>query len=92
MSKVVRVAQASQPSFGRVRVGVVLAGIKDGVPTARLLLRGERQSDVVDLTEGNDVDLFGEGRLALVSVHPSGGPACRDEVTLRYTPAETSAE
>ncbi len=81
----VRVAQASQPTFAGVRVGVVLVGLKAGVPTTRLLLRSDDQADRRDLAEGDSVDLFGQGTLTVLGVHPREHPDERDYVTITFT-------
>lgn len=82
----IRVQQGSQPTFADVRVGVMIAGLRDGVPTARLLLRSEEDSVRVDLAQGGSVDLLGRGTLTVTEVHPRAVREQRDEVTLSFTP------
>lgn len=81
-----RVPQGSQPTFNGVRVGIVIAGLKDGVPTARLLLRSDADTRPVDVTEGDSVDLLGQGTLTVTQVHPREVADQRDEVTLTFEP------
>lgn len=87
----IRVDQASQPTFGGVLCGVMIAGLKDGVPTTRLLLRDETHREVVDLEEGDTYDLFGQGTLTVVAVHPRTEAKGRDAVTLRFDAAEDAS-
>lgn len=82
----IRVAQGSQPTFADVRVGVMIAGLRAGVPTARLLMRSEEDSVRVDLAQGDSVDLLGRGTLTVTEVHPRAVREQRDEVTLTFTP------
>lgn len=84
----IRVWQGSQPTFADVRVGVMIAGLRRGVPTARLLLRSEDDAQRVDLEQGQSVDLLGRGRLTVTEVHPRERREERDAVTLTFTPAQ----
>jgi hypothetical protein len=78
------VTQASQPTYAGVRVGVVLAGLREGIPTARLDLRSEEEGRLVDLTEGESADLFGRGTVTLEKVIPRPTAEERDRVTLTF--------
>lgn len=82
----VRVKQGSQPGFGDVLVGVMIAGVKEGVPTARLAVRTPDAEDIVDLGEGEEFEVPGHGRVTVVAVHPRTERAERDAVTLGWTP------
>jgi hypothetical protein len=82
----IRVQQGSQPTLADVRVGVMIAGLRHGVPTTRLLLRSDDESVRVDVVEGDSVDLLGRGRLTVDRVHPRTVREERDEVTLTFEP------
>ena len=86
----IRVQQGSQPTLADVRVGVMIAGLRQGVPTARLLLRSDDESVRVDVVEGDSVDLLGRGRLTVERVHPRTMRNERDEVTLTFDPEPAS--
>lgn len=86
MASTIRVAQASQPSFGDVRVGVIFAGRRNGVGAARLLLRSLEDVRRCDLEEGESVDLLGQGVLTLDEVHLPDTPDGRAEVTMTFAP------
>ena len=80
----VRVAQGSQPAFGDVLVGVMVAGLKDDVPTARLAVRTPESETIVDLAQGDSFDVAGHGTLTVVEVHPRPERSARDAVTLGW--------
>ncbi|MEO7060310.1 MAG: hypothetical protein ABI083_11360 [Lapillicoccus sp.] len=84
-TETVRAKQGSQPNFNDVRVGIIRAGLKDGVPTAQLLLRSQEETQEVFLVEGEAVDLLGHGRLTVTGVHRGATPQDRTEVTLTWT-------
>lgn len=88
LRSVVEVSQGSQPRFGSVRVGVLIAGVRDGVPTARLLLRPQTGPSLqVDALVGESIDLFGGGTLTVRSVAAAGDAGRRrDCVSLEYEP------
>lgn len=84
---VVRVRQSAQARFGATRVGVMIAGPRDGVPTARLLVRSDDgRRATVDAVVGDRVDLFGEGTLELVGVEGGRSPKEQSAVTVRQVP------
>jgi len=84
---VVRVRQSAQTRIGATRVGVMIAGPRDGVPTARLLVRSDTgQEATVDVVVGERVDLFGEGSLELVGVEGGRTPKEQSAVTVRHVP------
>ncbi|MFI2364829.1 hypothetical protein [Promicromonospora sp. NPDC019610] len=84
---VVRVRQSAQARFGATRVGVMIAGPRDGVPTARLLVRSDDgRRATVDAVVGDCVDLFGEGTLELVGVEGGRTPKEQSSVTVRQLP------
>lgn|GEM_PF-5512908 len=65
--------QGSQPTLSGVLVGIMAVGMKDGVPAARLLLRGDCISEVVDLKVGGVISLCNRGSLELLHIvagHP----------------------
>ncbi len=66
----VRVKQGSQPTIEGVLVGVVFVGVKQGVPTARLQIRGGGESRVVDLAEGSSTLMAG-GVLTVSALQPA---------------------
>ncbi|MBE1878906.1 hypothetical protein [Myceligenerans pegani] len=84
---VVRVKQSAQTRIGATRVGVMIAGPRAGVPTARLLVRSDdgRRAQV-DVEVGGHVDLFGEGELELVGVEGGRTPKEQSAVTVRHIP------
>jgi hypothetical protein len=85
---VVRVKQSAQMRIGATRIGVMIAGPRNGVPTARLLVRSDDgQRATVDVTVGERTDLFGEGELELVGVEGGRTPTEKSAVTVRHIPA-----
>ena len=84
---VVRVRQSAQLRIGTARIGVMIAGPRHGVPTARLLVRADdgrhAQSDV---EVGQRVDLFDEGELELVGVEGGRDPKEKSAVLVRHVP------
>lgn len=80
----VRAKQGSQPTLGGVRIGIVRAGLKEGVPTAQLLLRSDDATREVFVAEGGSVDLLGRGTLTVAGVHRAPTPQGRTEVTLTW--------
>jgi hypothetical protein len=84
---VVRVRQSTQLRIGTARIGVMIAGPRHGVPTARLLVRADdgrhAQSDV---EVGQRVDLFDEGELELVGVEGGREPKEKSAVLVRHVP------
>lgn len=84
--------QGSQPRFGRVRVGIMRAGIKAGVPTARLALRAPDSQQIVDVAVGETVTVPGEGAVTLDGVHRRATPTGRESVELSWAPADEGAE
>ncbi|GAB3163066.1 hypothetical protein GCM10027059_16800 [Myceligenerans halotolerans] len=82
---VFRVKQSAQTRIGATRIGVMIAGPRDGVPTARLLVRSDDgQRATVDVETGGRVDLFGEGELELVGVEGGRTPKEKSAVTVRH--------
>jgi hypothetical protein len=76
--------QGSQPRFGRVRVGIMRAGGKQGVRTARLAVRTPDESRIVDVAEGSTVDVPGHGSLTVTGVHRRPVPEGRESVDLEW--------
>lgn len=76
--------QGSQPHFGRVRVGIMRAGIKQGVPTARLAVRSPDHQQIVDVAQGDTTLVPGEGSLTVKGVHRRESPDGRDSVELQW--------
>lgn len=89
--RTIRVDQGSQPSFGRVKVGIMIAGLKEGVPTTRVAVRSPELEQVVDLVEGESFAVAGRGTLTAKAVHPRQRPDGRDAVTLQWEPAVAGA-
>lgn len=85
-SQTIRAQQGSQPRFGDVRVGVVVAAMHRGEAKVRLLIRGSADKKRVDLVTGDVEDLFGAGTLTVdeILLRPRGEG--RDEVVLTYRP------
>lgn len=84
--RTVTVVQGAQPSFGGVDVGVVIAGLKEGVPTARLWLRSATEATIVDVPAGDGCDLFGAGTLHVDEVLIRDDAHPKDRVTLTWRP------
>lgn len=87
----ITVEQSTQPEIGGVLVGIVMAGLKEGVPTARLLLRRADERRVADVSEGESVDLLGAGDLTVTSVQSAHAPGTRARVTLHFVAKEEAA-
>ncbi|MBO0610456.1 hypothetical protein [Myceligenerans salitolerans] len=84
---VVRIKQSAQLRIGAARIGVMIAGPREGVPTARLLVRSDDGGRAtVDVELGGRVDLFGEGELELVGVEGGRTPREKSAVTVRHIP------
>ncbi|WP_125775544.1 hypothetical protein [Antribacter gilvus] len=85
---VLRVAQSAQLRLGSTRVGVMVAGPREGVPTARLLVRADDgRRATVDAVVGDRVDLYDEGELELVAVEGGTTPTEHSAVRVRHLPA-----
>jgi hypothetical protein len=82
--KQVTADQGSQPHFGKVRVGIMRAGVKHGVLTARLAVRTPDESRIVDVAEGSTVDVPGHGSLTVTGVHRRPVPEGRESVELEW--------
>lgn len=82
----VTVAQASQPTYAGVRVGIVIAGLNNGIPMVRLAIRNDEESTMVDLREGESAALFDRGTVTVDAVHPRVTEEERDRVTLTFRP------
>ncbi|OFE16969.1 hypothetical protein BA895_18530 [Humibacillus sp. DSM 29435] len=78
--------QGSQPHFGRVRVGVMRAGVKKGVLTVRLSLRSPDHQQIVDLAQGQTVVVPGEGSITVTGVHRRSSADGRESVDLAWEP------
>ena len=88
MSDEIRVNQSAQLRVGTTRVGVMIAGPRDGVPTARLLVRSDDGRRArVDVEVGGTVDLFDEGELELVAVEGGTVKGERSAVVVRRVSA-----
>ena len=87
--RAVRVLQSAQLRIGTTRIGVMIAGPRHGVPTARLLVRSDdgRRSQT-DIEVGQRVDLFDEGELELVGVEGGRDPKEKSAVVVRHVPRE----
>lgn len=83
----VRVKQSAQLRIGTARVAVMVAGPREGVPTARLLVRADdgRRAQT-DVEVGQRVDLFDEGELELVGVEGGRDPKEKSAVLVRHVP------
>jgi len=68
MTETVSAQQGSQPTVGRLRIGIVAAATIDGVSKAKLLLRPDSGDTTVVLTKGEPLDVPGYGSLTLDGV------------------------
>jgi hypothetical protein len=83
----VRVRQSAQLRIGTTQIGVMIAGPREGVPTARLLVRADdgRRAQA-DLVVGERVGLFDEGELELLGVEGGRDPKEKSAVLVRHVP------
>lgn len=88
----VRVAESAQARFGTTRVGVMLAGLRDGEPAARLQIRADDgRSALVVVAPGDVVDLFDAGSVRLVEVEGGRTGTERSWVHLEHLPGGPAA-
>lgn len=87
--RTVRVPESAQVTFGTTRVGVMLAGLRDGEPAARLQIRADDgRSALVVVAPGDVVELFDAGSVQLVEVEGGRTGTERSWVHLQHLPAE----
>ncbi|WP_285726466.1 hypothetical protein [Psychromicrobium xiongbiense] len=76
--------QGSQPQIFQTAVGIMAVGDLNGVPAARLMLRGPEVGDIVDLRVGDRVHLEGRWFMRLDAAIASEAAPGAGSVTLSW--------